>query len=89
MNTKVRFENSVFNSINGRYKSVLSLKGGGHLEVVDCTFANVSSYERGGVLHASASQTYAIFINSVFLNNTALQGAAFHIESQSLVECYN
>ena len=89
LKTMVRIEHSEFDSIDGKHKSAITLSEGGQLEVTNCTFTNISSFERGGVLFAGRSETYAIFKNTLFLNNTALEGATFYIEAQSKVECHN
>jgi hypothetical protein len=87
--TKVVFENSVFDSINGKYNSLIRLKEGGFLKITNWSFTNISTYSNGAVLYAGFLKTRSVISNSVFQNNSASEGAVFYIESESKVECYN
>jgi hypothetical protein len=89
LQTKVVFENSVFDSINGKYNSLIRLKEGGFLKITNWSFTNISTYYNGAVLYTEFFKTRAVISNSLFQNNSASEGAVFYIESESKVECYN
>ena len=47
------------------------------------------SYQDGAVINANARQTTVIITDSIFMNNTAVQGSAFSIQEESVIKCYN
>jgi hypothetical protein len=89
LQTKVVFGSSVFDSINGKYNSLIRLKEGGFLKITNWSFTNISTYYNGAVLYTEFFNTRAVISDSVFQNNSASEGAVFYIESESIVECYN
>jgi hypothetical protein len=89
LKTKVRIVNSVFDSVDGVYNSLINTYQGADLQVQNCTFTNISKYEKGAVLNAGYQKGTVEFTDVVFQNNSASEGALFVIESESKVECHN
>ena len=89
LRTKVKIENTVFNNINDGFESLLKIYKSSTLEINNCTFTNIFTYEDAGVLFADSSETNIFIYNSVFKNNTAYKAALFYLDFKSILECHN
>ena len=88
LQTRVRIQNTVFDSLMEKYNSFVNINEGGNLEIHNCTFSNIMSYEEGAVLYAGSRSTQTVITDSTFFNNSASIASVFYIESQSVVECH-
>ena len=89
LTTKVLMTNIDADNINSEYGSFIELLTGADLNIVNSSFTNIDSYEQGSVIFASFELTVTKIENSIFENNTAINGGAIYIEQQSRVECIN
>jgi hypothetical protein len=87
--TRVKLQNFTADFINALYDSFLYLEQGSQLEIVSSSFTNINWYEEGAVIFAGFMQTLTIIHDSVFENNTAIQGGVFYIDNISIIRCYN
>ena len=87
--TQVSISDSTFDSINDQFSSLIITEQGGRLNVTNSSFTNIYTFEEGAVVFAGQTGTEVNFIDTVFQNNSAVTGALFHIESESVVRCYN
>ena len=53
--------------------------------MTNSSFTNIYTFEEGAVVFAGPTGTEVNFIDTVFQNNSAVTGALFHIESESVV----
>ena len=83
--TFVLIQNSVFDSINDQFSSLIIVEQGGRLNVTNSSFTNIYTFEEGAVVFAGPTGTETNFIDTVFQNNSAVTGALFHTESESVV----
>ena len=89
LSTQVSISDSTFDSINDQFSSLITTEQGGRLNVTNSSFTNIYTFEEGAVVFAGQTGTEVNFIDTVFQNNSAVTGALFHIESESVVRCYN
>ena len=89
LTTKVLMTNIDADNINSEYGSFIELQTGADVNIVNSRFTNIDSYEKGSVIFASFELTNTVIQNSVFENNTSINGGAIYIEQQSRVECTN
>ena len=87
--TYVVIENSIFNNINSLFSSLIITEQDAKVDVKNSTFYNIHTYETGAVLFAEKTATEVNFYNTAFRNNSALSGGLFHVESESVIRCYN
>ena len=87
--TEIQIVNSSFSLIDAEYGSLLTLNEGGRLEIIDWYFEQISCWEEGAILHAGYRKTETYISNSVFINNTSVQGGIFIVESESMINCNN
>ena len=89
LNTKTQFSNWNFNFINSKYNSLLNVQNNAIVEVSYSNFTNISTYEEAAVLYAGFEKTSTSFSMWLFLNNSAVEGTIFVIESESVVKWAN
>ena len=87
--TQVSINNSTFDNINDQFSSLIITEQGSRLNVTSSSFTNIYTFEEGAVVFAGPTGTEVNFFDTVFQNNSAVTGALFHIESESVVRCYN
>jgi hypothetical protein len=87
--TKVKFENITVADVNSKFSSFLLLQQGAILEIHDSKFLNNFWYESGSIIFAGYQYTNTSIFNTIFENNTAVNGGVFNIESQSILQLYN
>ena len=87
--TKVLITNIHADDINSEYGSFIVMKTGADVNIVNSSFTNINSYEKGSVIYAGTELTNTIIQGCIFENNTAINGGAIYIEQQSRVECVN
>ena len=83
--TFVLIQNSVFDSINDQFSSLIIVEQGGRLNVTNSSFTNIYTFEEGAVVFAGPTGTETNFVHTLFQNNSAVTGALFHTESESVV----
>ena len=86
LTTLVQINNTVFDSIDDKFNSFISINQGGRLEINNCSFANVVSYRDGSVIKAGTRQTVTLIFDTNFINNSAIQGGVFSIEEESVIK---
>jgi hypothetical protein len=87
--TRVTFSNSVFDSSFSESSSLISVFNGAIAKFQNCTFSNLHSLASGAAITAGASKASVIVSDSSFFNNSAVEGAVFNIESESIIRCNN
>ena len=83
--TLVSIHDSVFDSIDDKYSSLIITGNGARLNVTNSSFTNIYTYEEGAVVYAGSTATQVNFHDVIFINNSAVTGALFHIEAESVV----
>ena len=89
LSTIVLMENVTAKNINAKYNSFLELRTGAVLSINNSIFTHVGWYEEGSVLFAGTEQTKTKIENTIFENDTALQGGVIFVEQQSVVKWSN
>ena len=89
LTTKVLMTNIHADNINSEYGSFIVLKTGANLKIADSEFTNMNSYEKGSIIFAGTEFTITVIQDTVFENNTAINGGVIYVEQRSSVECYN
>ena len=84
--TRLKFLNNTIDGIQLRAKSFLDLAEGAVAEIHDCTFSNIYSYFSGSAITAGFQKADVKVYNSVFINNTAIEGGIFNINSESILK---
>ena len=84
--TLVQINNTVFNNINEKFNSFISINQGGQLEINNCSFTNIVSYREGAVIKAGTRQTVTLISDTSFANNSAIQGGVFSIQEESVIK---
>ena len=84
--TLVQINNTVFNNIDDKFNSFISINQGGQLEINNCSFTNIVSYRDGAVIKAGTRQTVTLISDTNFVNNSAIQGGVFSIEDESVIK---
>ena len=87
--TIVSIKNSIFDSIDDQHSSLIIVNQGGILNVTNSSFTNIYTFEEGAIVFAGTSATEVNFENVIFMNNSAVTGTLFHIDTDSVVRCYN
>ena len=83
--TYVNIQDSEFDTINDQYSSLIITGNGARLNVTNSSFTNIYTYEEGAVVYAGSTATQVNFHDVIFINNSAVTGALFHIETESVV----
>ena len=83
--TRVHISNSIFDNVDNQYSSLIITEQGGRLNVTNSSFTNIYTFGEGAVVSAGATATEVNFHDVMFSNNSAVSGALFHIETESLV----
>jgi hypothetical protein len=86
--TKTSIKSSSFANIQGKYESLLNINEGGLLEVENCNFTKVSTFEDGAIFYAGYQLSRTIVTGSTFTNNYAFSGSIAITEFQSFIEFY-
>ena len=81
----VNIQDSEFDTINDQYSSLIIIGKGARLNVTNSSFTNIYTYEEGAVVFAGPTATEVNFHDVIFINNSAVTGALFHIEAESVV----
>ena len=87
--TRVSISDSTFDSINDQFTSLIILEEGARLEVTNASFSNIYTYEEGAVFFAGFQNTETDVYDSLFQNNTAMEGSIIYAESNSVVRMHN
>ena len=87
--THVVLKNITADQIQENDASFLNVKQGGRLYISDSSFTSMYIYQNGGFLSGGASSTITTIHNSVFENNSALNGGVFHVIEQSTIKIYS
>ena len=87
--SKVKIINSVFNSSMVGTSSFISTYTKSEVEIINCTFTNMATVDNGAVLRAMSSEVIVNISDSLFQNNSAIEGSLFNIESKGVVRCTN
>jgi hypothetical protein len=87
--TGVKIINLSSNLVNSQFRSLIMTRQGSDLEIYDSHFQYNYGYEKGGVISAGYQKTVTKIYNTIFENNTSVEGGVFNIESQSVIECTN
>ena len=82
----VQINNTVFDNINDKHNPFISINQGGQLEINNCSFTNIVSYQDGAVIKAGTRQTVTIISDTKFTNNSAIQGGVFSIQEESVIK---
>ena len=83
--TLVHIQDSTFDNIDDQYSSLIITGQGGKLNVTNSSFTNIYTYEEGAVVFAGKTTTEVNFHDVILINNSAVTGALFHVESESVV----
>ena len=86
LTTLVQINNTVFDNIDEKFNSFISINQGGQLEINNCSFTNIVSYRDGAVIKAGTRQTVTLITDTKFFNNSAIQGGVFSIEEESVIK---
>ena len=84
--TLVQINNTVFDNIDGKFNSFISINQGGQLEINNCSFTNIVSYRDGAVIKAGTRQTVTLISDTSFVNNSAIQGGVFSVQDESVIK---
>lgn len=87
--TKVAFEDVIFDSIAFKYGSLILNNEGGNIEIYNSQFSNIYCFEEGAVIFAGYQRTSTSIYSSVFTNCTSIQGGVFNVDSESIIKVYN
>jgi hypothetical protein len=87
--TKVQILNSKFDQFYSFSGSLITAYEGSVIEIKNSTFTNLSTLSRGAAITAGNKQADVTIYDSVFMNNSANEGAIFNIEQESIVKCHN
>ena len=83
--TRVSINDSNFDNINDQFSSLIITSQGGRLNVTNSSFTNIYTFEEGSVVFAGPTASEVNFYDVVFLNNSAVTGALFYIQAESVV----
>jgi hypothetical protein len=89
LSSKMLINNFTTDNVNAEYSSLILINEGAELEIRDSVFKNIYCYEEGAIIFAGYQKSVTSIYDSVFINNTAVQGSLFNIESESVVKLYN
>ena len=89
LSTLVQINNTLFDNISNQFHSFININEGGWLEINNCSFTNIVSYQNGAVISSGFRQTTTLITDTHFTNNTAIQGGVFSIQDESVIKCYN
>ncbi|CAI2364488.1 unnamed protein product [Moneuplotes crassus] len=87
--THVTFTNIKGEHNDGMSRSLINIFSGADIEIIDSEFSFNGNYQKGAVLTAGSSKAIATVRNSVFWNNTSVEGGVFETESLSNIKCFN
>ena len=86
--TIIHLHNFTTSNVNLEFSSLILTLQGGELYVYDSQLSNIFWFEEGAVLFAGFRDTTVAFHNTLFQNNTSINGANFNIEDSSVVKWY-
>lgn len=89
LKTSVKIIDSLASDIDMQFGSFIYIKTGANLIIQNSNFTTISSLQEGAVLRASFDATTTAISGSTFIENTAIKGSVFFVESQSYVEVSN
>ena len=87
--SKVKITNSVFDDSIIGASSFISGYTKSEIEIINCTFTNMATLDNGAVLRAMSTEVIVNISDSLFQNNSAIEGSLFNIESLGVVRCTN
>ena len=82
----MQINDTVFDNINDKFNSFISINQGGQLEINNCSFTNIVSYRDGAVIKAGARQTVTLISDTSFVNNSAIQGGVLSVQEESAIK---
>ena len=86
LETLVQINDTVFDNINDKFNSFISINQGSQLEINNCSFTNIVSYRDGAVIKAGARQTVTLISDTSFVNNSAIQGGVLSVQEESVIK---
>ena len=87
--SKLRFSNMTVDQVNVQYSSLILVNEGAELEIWESLFENIYCYEEGAIIFAGFQASQTSIHGSTFNSNTAIQGALFNIENESVIRMYD
>ena len=87
--TKVKIQNSRFDSIDMNFDSLIWMYEGADLEIRNSTFNKISSKDEGAIIFAGYQETTTNIYDSTFTNNTAVEATLFYVEAKGVIRLYN
>ena len=87
--TKVRLNNVTVTNYDGNSNSFLHVIEGGNLQVDNSKFTGMYNFDSGTVVRSETSTAKVLINNSVFQNNTSIDGGVFLVDDESVLKLYN
>ena len=76
----INLEDCTFNNINSAFDSFIVGHEVGYIYIDRWSFTNMYSYESGAIFYGKLDEVHVFAKNSIFKNNTAVQGSIFIFE---------
>ena len=89
LSTKVRLDNVTVTNYDGNSNSFLHVIEGGNLQIDNSIFTGMYNFDSGTVVRGETSTAEVLINNSVFENNTSIDGGVFLVEDESVLKLYN
>ena len=87
--SKIKMTDIIVADIEAQDTRFILVQEGGYLEVYSSQFMHVSNTLTGAVIYGGYQKTTTLIYDSLFTNNTSIDGAVFNIESESVIKCTN
>ena len=86
LKTRVLFENNRIDQFSSNSASFISAYESTILEINNCSFSNMHTRGQGAVVTAGEKLAEVTISDSVFQNNSAVDGSVFNIQSESMLK---